>query len=378
VTPKLLFVVNVAWFFQSHRLPIAVAAKKAGFEVHVACSAEDSKAVQAILDAGCYMHDVPFSRGRLNPIREISVIRALVGVYRDVQPTIVHHVTIKPVLYGSLIARIFQVPAIVNAISGLGHTFSSRGLAASVRRTLIRILYRYLLARKNSKVILQNPDDLREFVKRRIVAEHQTVLIRGSGVDLSAFRPTSAEDLQLRVLFPARMLWDKGVREFVEAAKLVGDAGISAKFLLAGSFDPDNPGHVPERILRSYSGNGNTRWLGHIADIAKEMSSAAVVCLPSYYGEGVPKALIEAAACGKPIVTTDMAGCREVVRDGWNGFLVPCRDSLALSKALILLLTDANMRKNFGENSRRYAEQEFGIESVVARTLAIYQELLGN
>jgi glycosyltransferase involved in cell wall biosynthesis len=378
VPRKLLFVVNVAWFFQSHRLPIAIAAKRAGYEVHVACSAEDRKAVQAILDAGCFVHDVPFSRGKLNPMREILTMRALLAVYRDVRPSIVHHVTIKPVLYGSLLARVFRIPAVVNAISGLGHTFSNRGWLSSVRRHLIRLLYRGLLARKNSKIIFQNPNDLQEFVDRRIVPVHRTVLIRGSGVDLSMFRPTSSEDPHLRVLFPARMLWDKGVAEFVDSAKLVRDAGISAEFLLAGPYDPENPGHVPERTLRSYSEHGNTRWIGNVVDIAQEMGRAAVICLPSYYGEGVPKALIEAAACGKPIVTTDMPGCREVVREGWNGLLVPCRDSVALANALILLLTDSNMREQFGKNSRQYAEQEFGLEPVVSRTIAIYEELLGD
>lgn len=373
---KLLFVVNVAWFFQSHRLPIAIAAKKAGYEVHVACSAEDRRAVKAILDAGCLIHDVPFSRGKINPVGEFRTVRALFAVYRTVRPTIVHHVTIKPVLYGSLLAWVFHTSAVVNAISGLGHTFSNRGWLSVIRRHLIRVLYRWLLAGKNTKIIFQNPNDLQEFVDKRIVPVHQTVLIRGSGVDLSEFRPTASEGTQLRVLFPARMLWDKGVAEFVESAMLVRDAGISAEFLLAGPFDPENPGHVPEQTLRSYSELGNTRWIGNVVDIAEEMGRAAVICLPSYYGEGVPKALIEAAACGKPIVTTDMPGCREVVRDGWNGLLVPCRDSAALAKALIVLLSDSKMREQFGENSRQYAEQDFGLEPVVSRTIAIYEELL--
>jgi glycosyltransferase involved in cell wall biosynthesis len=375
-TRKLLFVVNVAWFFRSHRLPIAVAAKKAGYEVHVACNTDDREATQAIADAGCVVHEISFSRGEMNLIRELSVVRSLIRLYRSVRPSIVHHVTIKPVLYGSLIAGWIRVPAVVNAISGLGHTFSSTGVFPTLRRILIRALYRGTLCGKNSKVILQNPDDVREFVDRHIVPEGHVVLIRGSGVDLSAFHPGGAEAQQLRVLFPGRMLWAKGVAEFADAARQVRESGIHAEFLLAGSYDPENPGHVPEDILQSYSALGYVRWLGHVADVAQEMSKAAVVCLPSYYGEGVPKALIEAAACGKPIVTTDMPGCREIVRDGWNGLLVPSRDSVSLAKALITLLGDPSLRKQFGENSRCYAEQEFGIESVVQKTLAIYEGLL--
>jgi len=322
------------------------------------------------------VHDIPFLRGNLNLLQELAAIRALVGVYRGVKPDVVHHVTIKPVLYGSMLARMFRVPATVNAISGLGHTFSATGPTAALRRNLIRLLYRKLFSLKNSKIIMQNPDDLREFIKRRIVSEHQTVLIRGSGVDLSLFQPTGAEDPNLRVLFPARMLWAKGVAEFVDAARQVQDSGIKAEFLLAGPFDPENPDHVPEHILQGYCKRGYVRWIGEIDNIAEEMAKAAVICLPSFYAEGVPKALIEAAASGKPIVTTDMPGCREVVREGWNGFLVPSHDSASLAQALIRLLSDASLRRQFGENSRRYAEQEFGIESVVLKTLAIYNELL--
>jgi glycosyltransferase involved in cell wall biosynthesis len=376
VAQKLLFVVNVAWFFRSHRLPIAVAARKSGYEVHVACSAHDRAAVEAIVEAGCFLHDVPFSRGKLNLVREISTLAALARLYRTIKPSVVHHVTIKPVLYGSLMAHLFRVPAMVNAISGLGHTFSSTGRFAGIRRTLVRCLYRMLLAGRNSRVILQNPNDLQEFVARGIVPLERTVLIKGSGVDLTTFKPTFTEDPELRVLFPARMLWDKGVAEFVDSARLVHEAGVAAQFLLAGPFDPDNPGHVPEKILRDYAQLPNVRWLGNVTDIAQEMGRAAVICLPSYYGEGVPKSLLEAAACGKPIVTTDMPGCREVVKPSWNGILVPSRDSAALAEALLLLLRDAELRGRLGRNSRLFAEQEFGVQAVVSKTLAVYQELL--
>jgi len=298
-------------------------------------------------------------------------------VYRSVKPALAHHVTIKPVLYGSLLASLLRVPATVNALSGLGHVFSATGFIARARRFVVRGLYKLALNVKNSKVIVQNPDDLRELVGRGIIAASQAELIRGSGVDLAAFHPALEPVSRPVVVLPARMLRDKGIAEFVGAARQVHAAGVAAKFLLAGGLDPENPGHVSQGEIARYTQTGDVQWLGHVEDMPTLIRNASIVCLPSYYAEGVPKALLEAAACGKPIVTTDAAGCREVVRQRWNGLLVPPRDADALARALITLLSDATLRAQYGANSRKLAEQEFGVEAVAQRTLAIYRQLLG-
>jgi len=367
--PKLLFVVTEDWYFVSHRLPLAVAAQKAGFDVAVATRlGENGEMVRA---AGIRLISFNLSRRRGNPLQEVA---ALVRLYRRERPEIVHHVALKPVLYGALASRLSGVPSVVNAVAGLGWLFTSTGLAARTLRPVVGRLLAWLLGAAHSFTIVQNPDDFTLLTKKG-VPEDRLRLIRGAGVDTEVFAPSLESPPEpVTVVFPARMLQDKGVGEFIEAARLLTEAGICARFVLAGDPDIGNPASVPLATLRAWHGHNGVEWLGRCGDMPALFHSAHIACLPSYR-EGLPKALLEAAACGLPIVTTDAPGCREILRDGENGFLVPARDAQAVAVALRRLIDNAALRAKMGRRAREIVLAEFSQERVIAETLAVYQEL---
>jgi len=365
---KLLFVVTKDWYFVSHRLPLAVAARAAGFEVTVATrvGAHD----ETILAAGIRLIPFTLSRRGGNPLYEVA---ALVRLYRRERPDIVHHVALKPVLYGALAARLARVPAQVNAVAGLGWLFTSAKGMTRIIRPAVRRTLAWLLNARGSLTIVQNPDD-RDLLIRSHLPESRLRLIRGAGVDTAAFYPVPEPSGTVCIVLVARMLWDKGVGEFVEAARLLTQAGVNARFVLVGDPDPDNPASVPESTLRAWHGQNGVEWWGHRDDMPAVFHAAHFACLPSYR-EGLPKSLLEAAACGLPIVTTDAPGCREIVRDGDNGFLVPVRDAQALAIALRGLIDNPVLRAEMGLRSREIVLAEFSREQVIAETLAVYQEL---
>lgn len=371
--PRLLFVANVDWFFLSHRLPIAVAARDAGYDVHVAAASTDTS--RAFRRERITFHPLPFQRKGTTWFRELSTLLAVGSLYRSLRPTLAHHVTIKPVLYGGLMARLYHIPAVVSAISGLGYVFLASGFKASLLRAGVQAAYRFSLGHRNSRVIFQNPDDRGLFLKAGLVSESQTVLIRGSGVDLSLFTPSEEPEGEPAVVLAARMLWDKGIGEFVEAARAIHRSGVKARFVLAGGTDPDNPAGIPEDRLTAWQAEGSVEWWGHCPDMVSVFRKCHAACLPSYR-EGLPKALIEAAACGLPIVASDAPGCREIVHHGENGFLVPVRDAVSIADALRQLIADGELRRRMGQRSRKIAEEHFGVQTVVSDTLAVYRELL--
>jgi len=371
--PRLLFVLNDAPFFVSHRLPIAKAAIREGYDVHVAVP-HDTEATRIIQRAGCTVHELALDRRSRNPWQEVRLFVSLCRLYGRLRPAITHHVTVKPVLYGSLARRITGGGAVVNAMSGLGYLFLARGPVATVWRQMAKLMYRVALAGRRSTAVFQNPDDLALFTSSGLVARERAVLIRGSGVDLDEYAVEEEPEGSTLVLLPARMLWDKGVREFVGAARLLRQRGVAARCVLVGGLDV-NRAAVGEDALRAWQDEGVVEWWGRRDDVPALMREAAIVCLPSYR-EGVPKALLEAAACGRAIVTTNVPGCREVVRDGENGLLVPVRDAVALADALELLLGDRDLRRRMGRAGRARAEQEFSVLVVVRKTLAIYAQAL--
>ena len=375
--PCLLLVVNDAGFFLSHRLPVAEAAREQGYDVHVATPS--SEAVAVIKAHGFDHHAITLSRRGLHPLEEFATFTGLARLFRELRPDIVHNVTIKPVLYGGIAARLVKVPAVVSAISGLGYVFIRRGAKAALVRGGVQQAYRWALAHPNSKSIFQNPDDMNTLMKVCRISERQATLIRGSGVDLQqyAYQPEPGSDEPV-VLLASRMLWDKGVGLFVEAAKRLRDSGVAARFVLVGESDPGNPNAVPTEQLQRWQREGGIEWWGRREDMPRVLADCAIFCLPSSYGEGVPKVLIEAAACGRPIVTTDWPGCREVVRHEENGLLVPVGDVSALARALSRLLVDRVKRARMGRRGREIAESEFAVEKVVSQTLAIYEELLNR
>lgn len=372
---KLAIVVNDVTFFLSHRLNIAQAARDQGMQVLVL--APDNPAATSLAGMGLTFIPWEVSRWGANPFAELSSLLRLAKLYRQYRPDLVHHVTIKPVIYGSFAARLAGIAARVNAISGLGQVFTACGFSAELRRALVKRMYRVALNLPGTAVIFQNRDDRQAFLDAHLVDSGKTVLIPGAGVDTTALSPQpEAQGLPV-VLFASRLLVEKGVREFVAAAQQLKSAGVSARFVLAGQPVLGNPGSIGMQEYERWRERGVVDCVGHRGDIAELLHASHVVCLPSYYGEGVPKILIEAASCGRAIVTTDWPGCRDIVEHERTGLLVPIRDSNALAQAIQRLLANAEERRSFGARGRQKVLQEgFGEDAVVGRTLELYGQLL--
>lgn len=370
--PKLLYLITEDWFFCSHFIERAVAARKAGYDVLVV--AREQAHGDRIRAAGLRLIPLEFARRSLNPLRELRLLLAILRIYRQERPDIVHHIAAKPILYGSLAARLVSVPSIVNAPVGMGYAFSSNDRIARFIRPLLQLGFRLLMNPSGSRVIFENGDDLESFVEAGSVKRTETVLIRGAGIDLVRFHPKVQPIGVPVVVLIARMLRDKGVVEFVAAARQLHDQGVAGRFALVGDPDPGNPASIPLATLNSWNGHNNVEWWGWREDVAAVLSEASIACLPSYR-EGLPKSLLEAAACGLAIVTTDAPGCRDVVVDGGNGFLVPVRNVEALATALKKLMLDPVLRARMGARSRVRAKEEFSSERVIGETLAVYAQL---
>lgn len=371
---KLVYFVTEDWYFCSHRLQLAKAAREAGYSVSVVTRVVSHG--DKIRSAGLELFPLDFSRRGKNPVSELRAIRQLTSIYKQIKPDVVHHVAVKPVIYGSLAARFAGVPTVVNALAGLGFLFSSSSVKARVLRPIVGTVFRVLLNRHGSTLILQNPDDVESLCGTGIVQRERVRLIKGSGVDVDEYRLQPPPDDRVCVLLASRMLWDKGVGEFVQAAQVLEQEYPSVRFLLAGEGDESNPASIPAEQLRSWNAMRNVEWLGKRDDMPALLASCNIVCLPTYYGEGVPKVLIEAASCGRPIVATDSPGCREIVRRGVNGLLIPLRDVSALADAIKTLLDDPDLRSRMGAAGRQIVKEEFTIEAVVEATLDVYEDLL--
>jgi glycosyltransferase involved in cell wall biosynthesis len=370
---RLLFVVNDTAFFVSHRLPVAIAAQNAGYEIVLA--ALDTGGLDVVRAHRITYYPLAIDRTGLNPLRDFRLLWQLVRLIRAVRPTIMHTVTIKPVLYGGIAARWLKVPSLVSAVSGLGLVFVGGDRKTSSVRWAARALYRLALGHRNSCAIFQNPDDRRYMVAAGLTSSERTVLIRSSGVDVTVFQPSPPPPGPAIVIMPARLLWPKGVGEFVEAARLLRQGGVAVRMALVGEPAVHNPASVPQSVIESWVEQGAIEWWGYQSDMPQVYARCHIVCLPSYYGEGVPRVLIEAAASGRPIVTTDVPGCREVVEHGANGLLVPPREPTALAEALRTLAHDPERRVEMGRRGRERAAAEFSLDRVVAATLAVYERL---
>ena len=373
--PKILYLVTEDWYFCSHRLPIARAARDAGFEVVVVTRVRRHGA--AIAAEGFRVIPLEQRRGALNPVADLAVLWRLLGIYRAERPDLVHHVALKPVLYGTLASRAARITRVVNALGGLGYVFSSHGWKARLLRPMVRLVFRFHGRARRNRFIVQNPDDCSRLVGELGVAANRIVVIRGSGVDTRYFSPMPEPETPAVAALVSRMLWDKGVGEVVEAARMLKERGTTVKVVLVGDEDPENPESISKRRLLEWNGEGIVEWWGRRDDIAKVWAQCHICMLPSYR-EGLPKALLEAAACGRPIITTDTPGCREIVRDGENGILVPPRDAAALADAIERLVRDPLLRARMGACGRRRVEEEFSEERVVEQTLALYRSLLAD
>jgi glycosyltransferase involved in cell wall biosynthesis len=369
-TRKLLLFITEDYYVVSHRLPLAVAAQADGYDVSIVTRVRNSG--DLIRREGLRLIPFENARSSLNPFSDLLVLARLIALYRREQPDIVHHVAMKPVLYGSLAAKTLRRARVVNALAGMGWLFSSEKGRARWLKPVVRRALKRLAA--SGLTIVQNPDDRAMLVELGIDPA-RIRLIPGAGVDLDLFRPSVAPDGPPTVVMPTRLLWDKGVAEFVAAARLLRARGIEARFVLAGEPDPLNPASVSAADVRVWVNEGVIEHPGFVVDMPGLLARSHVVCLPSYYREGVPKSLIEAAAAARPIVTTDAPGCREVVRDGYNGLLVPPRSTTELATALQRLIVDPDLRDVMGRHGRDLAERHFGQDTIIRQTLAVYDEL---
>lgn len=372
---KIVYVVNEASFFLSHRLWLAREAIDRGANVVLICG--ENTGEHKLEEHGIDYLTVPMSRSGANPFVELRTFLKLLSLYKRLAPDLVHHVTIKPVLYGTVAARIAGVSAVVNAIPGMGFVFTRRGNRARLRRWLVFQLYRFAVSHPNMRVIFQNREDRGSFLANSIVLPEQVVLIRGSGVDLEEFEAT-AEPATKDIVFVliARMLRDKGVGEFVEAAKRLRSNYPHWNFWLVGDVDPGNPTSLTVDELMAWDNEGVIHWLGQREDVSEVLKLSHVVVLPSYYREGLPKTLLEAAASQRAMIASRVAGCLEVVTDGVTGLIVEPRDVEDLATTMVRMGNDAGLRTRLGRAARSKAEAVFRVEDVVRDTFVVYQQLL--
>ncbi len=369
--PILLYLVTEDWYFLMHRLPMALAAKQAGYDVHVATRV--GKQGAQIEGHGFTLHPLDWKRGSLNPLDVISSIRQVRALYRKLAPDIAHHVALQPAMIGSLAARGLAVKR-VNAFTGLGFAFASNSLRARLIRPLIVWLMPYLLNDERSTVLVENPDDRAALVSVGIEAD-RVHLVPGSGVDTDKFQPLPEPQGEVTAAFVGRLLDDKGVRPLIAAYDMLRGHGEKLRLLVAGDRDPANPASVSEGEVESWKRKPGLEMLGHVDGIQSVWERAHIAVLPSRR-EGLPVSLLEAAAFGRPIVATDVPGCREIARHGVNAFLVPPDDPPALAAALAVLARDPALRMKFGAAGRRMAETEFSKARVGEQVVALYNSLL--
>ncbi len=371
---KILLFANTDWYLFNFRLPLAQALQSEGHEVLLLSPA--GKYVAELHQAGFRWVEFGLSRSGMNPFSELAAIGRLARLYRSEQPDLVHHFTVKCVLYGSIAARLAGVGAVVNAVTGLGHVFSGGDIKARLLRPWLSLFYR--LALRRTQTIFQNRDDRAVFIDGGLVSPADSHVIFGSGVDVSRFSP-AAQGLRgstAQVLMASRLLWSKGVGDFVAAARQVHSRFPQAVFLLAGAPDEGSPDVIPQETLEHWRQEGHVVFLGHRDDMKELLQQADLFVLPSCYGEGVPRSLIEAAASGLALVAYDMPGSREVVRDGVNGLLVPARDRERLAEAVLTLLDNDRLRAAMGAKSREIACETFSVLPIIEKTLQVYQVAL--
>jgi glycosyltransferase involved in cell wall biosynthesis len=368
---RIVYVVNVDWFFVSHRLPIAKEALIRGWEVYLVT--KNTGRFDELESLGIKCIDIWFDRSGKNPVKELNIIFQLKRIYRKINPDIIHHITLKPSIYGTIAAKGIGVKKIVNAVSGLGYSFI-KGRKSISKLVLVNLL-KWAFKDMSSNFIFQNPDDKGLYDSLRFLSSDNYCIIKGSGVDehLFAYHPPVEKGV-IHITFLARMLKDKGVFEFVDAANLLRDRyNKKVKFTLVGGIDIENPSYIREEHLRRLCDQSYIEWQGYIKDVRSIYEQSDIVCLPSYR-EGLPKSLIEAMAIGRPIITTDAIGCRECVIDGLNGYLVPIKDSVILADRIEQLILNEPLRIEMGKNSRLKMINEMSLTHVINETFSFYEK----
>ncbi|MCO6462372.1 MAG: glycosyltransferase family 4 protein [Saprospiraceae bacterium] len=369
---KISFIINVDWFLISHRLPIIMEAKKRNFKVSILTI--NTGQAHILRELGFEVVELPTSRSGLNVFNELKTLIRIISHLRKFKPNIVHNVTLKPIIYGTFAARINRVEKIVNAFSGLGYVFTNDTRTYGLHK-LILFIFKLLFKSNRITFVFQNNDDIKLFLDSQILVKSQINIIKGSGIDLNQYNyiPPPLNPI-VKFLLPARMLWDKGVYEFVKAASIIKKENPeNFQFILAGKIDEENKAHIPLEKILEWEKDYQIKYLGFVQDMKRLIADVDVVVLPSYR-EGLPKSLIEACAIGRPIITTDAPGCKDVIDDGRSGIIVPVKDYLGLSKAMLSLGFDKEKRLNMGLEARKKAEKEYSIIDVIDKTFIIYEE----
>ena len=365
--PKTILFANTDWYIYNFRLALAKELQSRGHEVLLLSPPGDFH--EQLQTYGFRWISFPLSRQGTNPFSELQTLWRLICLYRREKPDILHHFTIKPVIYGSLAAHLLRIKGVVNSITGLGHLFIDPNLITRILRNFAKVLYRVSL--HNTQVIFENPEDRNTFIQNRLLKPEQAHIILGTGVDVQKFQPSPNKKIPPLILFASRLLITKGLLEFVEAAKMLHKKGLRARFAIAGTPDPGNPASISSEQIDSWKKNGVVEVWGWQNNMQTALGKADIFCLPSYR-EGVPSALLEACASGLPIVATDVPGCRDVVTHGVNGLLVSPQDSDALADALERLLVDPNLRDKMGKMGRQIALEKFSLDKIIEQTLAVY------
>ena len=375
---RILFNITEDWFFLSHFLSRALNAKKAGFDIYVCCNETNKRKI--IENYGIKFIKHPYKRSNINPLYELYILIRLLFVIKKTKPDLIHNIALKPIIHGSCAARLLNFRSVVNAPVGLGYVFTSKNLKARLLKPILLFLLRIFLdsnngKNKKGKVIFENSDDLNYFKLLKAVDSRHSCVISGAGVEIDkTFSKKKIKNKIPRVILIGRMLKDKGIYEFFEAFQLLKKKQIKCQFVLVGDVDPLNPASLKRSTLEKWKDENSIEWLGWINNIEKVLLQTDILCLPSYR-EGLPKSLVEGAAVGLPLVATDTVGCREVVIDGYNGFLVPIKDSEKLAVAIEKLILDSSLRKSMGRESFKMASTKFSSTIINSSTLKVYNEL---
>jgi glycosyltransferase involved in cell wall biosynthesis len=370
--PGILYVVTEDWYFLSHRLPMARAAKAAGYEIHVATRLNSGKA--AIEGEGFTPHALSWQRGSLSPMHSLLGVTELRKLLRNLKPDVLHNISLKPVLLGSIASLGLLPIAVINSLTGLGTLFIGNNRKSELTRPLVTAALKALLKRPNTRTIVQNPDD-RRFVLGLGIPESSVDLIPGSGVDTAHFMRLPDPPPPMTAAYVGRMLADKGVMTLIQAYSLATSRGVKLQLLLAGDTDRENPGSLAPDQLREFASAFGINWLGYVDDIREVWARAHIAVLPSRR-EGLPKSLLEAAACGRPMVATDTPGCREIAIADETALTVPVDDASALAEAITRMAGDADMRARFGRRARELVEEKFSADAIGKEIVALYRSLV--
>ncbi len=371
---KILFIISEDWYFFSHRLSLAVIAIKSGYEVGLLCRV--SKYRKEIEAEGVKVFNWSINRESKNIFKETVAILNIVSILHKFKPNLIHSVAMKPVLYSAIASSYVGHQKSIFALAGLGYIFTSRNNFAKIVRLFLIICFKKIFYNKNNKLVLQNPEDRSLLLDLNVISKNNVHLIRGAGVDTFSFFYKPIPFKNPIIMLPSRMLWAKGVQDFVDCAEIINDKKKIARFVLVGGPDTQNPDTISEYQLEKWNNSGVVEWWGNQDDMPSIIQQATIICLPTFYGEGLPKCLLEGASSGRPIVSYDVPGCREIVVNNYNGFLVKSRSIEGLVKSIIMLLADNDLCIQMGKNGRKLVKNNFTQEIVGKETIQLWEDLL--